>query len=82
MPNYILWKSTNSCRYYSTVNSNNKIIELINKNDCFYILVFKSNKHKLGEGVSLNLIVNSPNEFLLKELSNILGNCGNIVSTS
>lgn len=78
VPNYILCKGTN--RYYSTglVNYNNRIIELINKNDCFYILVFKSNKHKLGEGVSLNLVVNSPNEFLLNELSNILDNCGNI----
>lgn len=41
--------------------------------------MFKSNKHKLGEGVSLKLVVNSPNEFLLNELSNILDNCGNIV---
>lgn len=81
MPNYILWKGANRCRYSSIglVNYNNKILELINKNDCFYILVFKSNKHKLGEGVSLNLVVNSPNEFLLNELSNILDNCGNIV---
>ena len=100
MSNYIFFKGTNRCRYYSTglVNYNNKIIELINENDCFYILVFKSNKHKLffhkkkealssieagltllGEGVSLNLVVNSPNEFLLNELSNVLDNCGNIV---
>ena len=79
MPNRILWKGTNRCRNYSTVNYNSKIIELINNNDCFYILVFKSNKHKLGEGVSLNLVVHSPNELLLNELSNILDNCGNIV---
>ena len=81
MPNYIFLKGTSRCRYYSTglVNYKYKIIELINENDCFYILVFKSNKHKLGEGVSLNFVVNSPNEFLLKELSNILDNCGNIV---
>ena len=81
MPNHILLKGTNRCRYYSTglVNYNSKILELINKDDCFHIFVFNSNKHKLGEGVSLNFVVNSPNEFLLKELSNILDNCGNIV---
>ena len=63
------------CRYYSTglVNYNNQVTELINKKDCFYILVFKSNKHKLGEGVSLSFVVNSPDKFLLNELSKILG---------
>ena len=71
-----MFKSTSFnlvCRNYSTVNYNSKIIELINNNDCFYILVFKSNKHKLGEGVSLSFVVNSPDKFLLNELSKILG---------
>lgn len=73
----------NNCRYYSTklINyNNNLILELFNKNDCFYIVIFKSNKHKLGEGVSLNLVINSLDESLLNELSNIIGNSGKIVA--
>ena len=84
------------CRYYSTlqskptglvqgpsaglINYNNSIMELFNNNDCFYIAVFKSNKHKLGEGISLNLVINSSDEKLLYELLNIIGNCGKIAT--
>lgn len=60
------------------INYNNSIMELFNNNDCFYIAVFKSNKHKLGEGISLNLVINSSDEKLLYELLNITGNCGKI----
>jgi len=63
-------------RYYSTGRfnkDNNSIIELFNNNDCFYIVVFKSNKHKLGEGVSLNLVLNSKDEKLLYEFLDIVG---------
>lgn len=60
------------------INYNNSIMELFNNNDCFYITVFKSNKHKLGEGISLNLVINSSDEKLLYELLNIIGNCGKI----
>lgn len=103
-----------NCRYYSTlqpkptglvrgpsaglINYNNSIMELFNNNDCFYIAVFKSNKHKLvsppaqargetygtpaplGEGISLNLVINSSDEKLLYELLNITGNCGKITN--
>jgi len=57
------------------INYNNSIMELFNNNDCFYIAVFKSNKHKLGEGISLNLVINSSDEKLLYELLDITGNC-------
>jgi len=60
------------------INYNNSIMELFNNNDCFYITVFKSNKHKSGEGISLNLVLNSSDEKLLYELLNITGNCGKI----
>lgn len=85
-----------NCRYYSTlqskptdlvqgpsaglINYNNSMMELFNNNDCFYIAVFKSNKHKLGEGISLNLVLNSSDEKLLYELLNITGNCGKITT--
>ncbi len=66
------------------INYNNSIMELFNNNDCFYIAVFKSNKHKLGEGISLNLVINSSvaggSEKLLYELLNIIGNCGKIAA--
>jgi hypothetical protein len=70
-------------RYYSTGRfnkDNNSIIELFNNNDCFYIVVFKSNKHKLGEGVSLNLVLNSKDEKLLYEFLDIVGSCGKITA--
>lgn len=65
------------------INYNNSMMELFNNNDCFYIAVFKSNKHKLGEGISLNLVLNSSvagAEKLLYELLNITGNCGKITT--
>ena len=62
------------------INYNNSMMELFNNNDCFYIAVFKSNKHKLGEGISLNLVINSSDEKLLYELLNIIGNCGKIAT--
>lgn len=62
------------------INYNNSIMELFNNNDCFYIAVFKSDKHKLGEGISLNLVINSSDEKLLYELLNIIGNCGKIAA--
>lgn len=65
------------------INYNNSIMELFNNNDCFYIAVFKSNKHKLGEGISLNLVINSSiagAEKLLYELLNITGSCGKITT--
>jgi len=72
----------NMRRYYTTglVNFNmSKIIELINKN-CFNILIFKSKKDKLGEGVSISFTVNSPDKNLLIALSNVLGGCGKVVA--
>nr|YP_009574622.1 hypothetical protein 1835-42 [Orbilia dorsalia]QBF58423.1 hypothetical protein 1835-42 [Orbilia dorsalia] len=71
-------------RQYSTVTSKvnpELIIEFINKYafDCFFILIIKSKKHKLGENVNLNFSINLPldNPQLLKSISMLL-NCGEI----
>jgi hypothetical protein len=73
-------------RYYSTGNlpsSVDKIdsvfIDLINES-LLNILVFKSNKHKLGEGVALSFTINSKDPNLLDKLYNMLDRCGKIVT--
>uniref|UniRef100_UPI0022FD4295 hypothetical protein n=1 Tax=Drechslerella dactyloides TaxID=74499 RepID=UPI0022FD4295 len=72
-------------RQYSTVARKvnpELIIEFINKYafDCFFILIIKSKKHKLGESVNLNFSINLPidNPQLLKSISMLL-NCGEII---
>jgi len=71
-------------RCYSTVSqhtsldkTDNIFIDLINES-IFNILVFKSNKHKLGEGVALSFTIYSKNKNLLNKLYNILDRCGKI----
>lgn len=74
-------------RYYSTKTNNQHLpidkidsilIDLINES-IFNILVFKSNKHKLGEGVALSFTVNSKDKNFLDKLYNMLDRCGKIV---
>lgn len=69
-------------RYFSTGNQHSKpdsiFIDLINES-IFNILVFKSNKHKLGEGVALSFTINCKDKILLDKLYNMLGRCGKIV---
>lgn len=67
-------------RHYSTVPSKispDLIIKFINnyESHCFYILVVRSNKHKLGESVNLSFSVNLPvNDIqLIKNFSELLG---------
>lgn len=67
-------------RYYSSVNkTDNFFIDLLNES-IFNILVFKSNKHKLGEGVALSFTINSKDKYLLDKLDNMLDRCGKIVT--
>jgi len=72
-------------RYYSTGGqhssvdkTDNVFLGLINES-IFNILVFKSNKHKLGEGVSLSFTINTKDKNLLDKFYNILGRSGKIV---
>lgn len=54
------------------------LIELVNES-IFDILVFKNNKHKLGEGVALSFTINSNNKKAIENLYNMLNRCGKIV---
>ena len=72
-------------RYYSTGGQHSSVdkidnifISLINES-IFNILVFKSNKHKLGEGVALSFTINTKDKILMDKLYNILGRHGKIV---
>jgi len=67
-------------RHYSTVISKRSpelITEFVNKCgfECFYILVVRSNKHKLGESVNLSFSVNLPlnDPELIKNFSELFG---------
>jgi hypothetical protein len=44
--------------------------------DCFFISIYKSNKHKLGEGVTLGFYISSKDEKLIERLYLALGGCG------
>lgn len=72
-------------RPYSTVlskRSPGSITEFVNKcdYDCFSIIIVRSNKHKLGERVSLSFYVNLPinDPQLIKNFTELLG-CGVLV---
>lgn len=78
-------KDINLCRYYTTVPGKvniSLVAKLINdyENDCFHILIFKSNKHRLGEGVSLKFSICLKDEKFLKSLSQNLDGCGQMIS--
>ena len=47
--------------------------------DCFYISIYKSNKHKMGEGVTLGFYISLKDENLIKRLQLALGGCGQIL---
>jgi len=49
------------------------------KESIFNILIFKSNKHKLGEGISLSFTVNHKDIKELDKLYNMFNKCGKIV---
>lgn len=72
-------------RYYTTgptVKANIDLaMEVLNKYDsnCFSISIYKSNKLKLGEGISLVFYISLKNENLLKRLQLALGGCGQIL---
>ena len=75
--------------YYSNITypakvSSYWVIEAVNEYafDCFHVLIFKSNKHKLGEGVSLIFSINIPlkDEKLIRSSRQVLfGDCGQLV---
>ena len=76
-------------RYYSTGNRDSGeakhashpssvFMDLINES-IFKILVFKSNKHKLGEGAALTFTINSKDKNLLDKLYCMLDRRGKIV---
>jgi hypothetical protein len=44
--------------------------------DCFFISIYKSKKHKLGEGVTLGFYISSKDEKLIEKLYLALGGCG------
>ena len=47
--------------------------------NCFYISIYKSNKLKLGEGVTLVFYISLKDEKLIKRLQLALGGCGQIL---
>jgi hypothetical protein len=72
-------------RHYTTVPSKvspDLITEFVNgyDSDCFFILVVKSNKHKLGESVNLSFSINLPldDPQVIKNFYRFL-DCGQIV---
>lgn len=57
------------------------VTKIVNEygSDCFYISIYKSNKHKMGEGVTLGFYISLKDENLIKRLQLALGGCGQIL---
>lgn len=74
-------------KYYTTgVRSQGQVnIDWVTKtvneynSDCFYISIYKSNKLKLGEGVTLVFYLSLKDEKLIERLQQALGGCGQIL---
>ena len=71
-------------RCYSTGPSQvdlDVVTKIVNEygSDCFYISIYKSNKHKMGEGVTLGFYISLKDENLIKRLQLALGGCGQIL---
>lgn len=71
-------------RYYTTRPSQvnqDWVSEVVNEynSNCFYISIYKSNKLKLGEGVTLVFYISLKDEKLIKRLQLALGGCGQIL---
>jgi LAGLIDADG DNA endonuclease family protein len=69
-------------RYYSTgraLGTKDPALMMLIKESIFNILIFKSNKHKLGEGISLSFTVNHKDIKELDKLYNMFNKCGKIV---
>lgn len=72
------------CRYYTTGPSQVNIdwlTKTVNEYNsyCFYISIYKSNKLKLGEGVTLVFYISLKDEKLIQRLHLALGDCGQIL---
>jgi len=65
---------------YSQVDLNwvTKVVNEYNS-DCFYISIYKSNKLKMGEGVTLGFYISLKDEKLIERLYLALGGCGQIL---
>lgn len=71
-------------RYYTTGPSQvnlDWVTKIVNEygSDCFYISIYKSNKLKLGEGVTLGFYISLKDEKLIERLHLALGGCGQIL---
>lgn len=57
------------------------VTKIVNEygSDCFYISIYKSNKHKMAEGVTLGFYISLKDEKLIKRLQLALGGCGQIL---
>ena len=58
-----------------------RVTEAVNEynSNCFYISVYKSNKLKLGEGVTLVFYISLKDEKLVRRLQLALGGCGQVL---
>jgi group I intron endonuclease len=71
-------------RCYSTGPSQvdlDVVTKIVNEygSDCFYISIYNSSKHKMGEGVTLGFYISLKDENLIKRLQLALGGCGQIL---
>ena len=58
-----------------------RVTEAVNEynSNCFYISIYKSNKLKLGEGVTLVFYISLKDEKLVRRLQVALGGCGQVL---